>query len=152
MRKALLSSFYRRGHWSTKGFTACALEHNLFLKSLSPPALPAQGNTWLRSPATPPPQPHPYQLPGLCFQKRGLLLLVSCSSTWISLTSTIVIELLFTSHSLAIIQVLPSSEPRFTSFWRTERRESKPQSTFLGQCTLFVPVSVSPCVPRTQCT
>lgn len=70
-------------------------------------------------------QHHPLQLPGLYFQKTRLLLPVSCFSIWISLASTILIELLFTSHNLAINQASPKLRAYVHFLSPRERKKKK---------------------------
>lgn len=103
------------------------------VKCFLPTTLPTQGSI---PPFSQCPQAHPFQLPGVCLQQTGPLLLASCSSTWISLASTILIELLFTSLSLAINQPSPKLRAHvYFLSWRV-REESKSQPSFLGHCTL----------------
>lgn len=136
--KVLLASLYRWGLWCPRGFAGDTLEHNLF-----PPRLqwdhPGSQRFQPKGASLFSPQPHPVQRPGLCFQKTGLPLPVSCSSMWISLASPILIELLFTSHSVAINQASAKLRAYVCSpaLSKRERKERKPGSSFLGQWTLL---------------
>ena len=100
-------------------------------------------------------QHHPLQLPSLYLQQTGLLLPVSCSSIWISLASTILIELLFTSHSLAINQASPKLRAYVHFLSPREKRKRRKETSILIPRAMYpalVLVSTSPCVSRTPCT